>query len=117
MYQNKAIIILRTFTPQEMRQMDDFVLSPFFNKNQKVADLYLVIRDSHPDFDAPVIERQRLFEAVFPGSAYDEQKLRYLLTDLTKLLEEYICWKAVEEEVLFKYHLLLYSYRHWTSRS
>ena len=52
MYQNKAIIILRTFTPQEMRQMDDFVLSPFFNKNQKVADLYLVIRDSHPDFDA-----------------------------------------------------------------
>lgn len=111
MFQNKSIIILKTFTAQEMRQMDEFVASPFFNKNPAVLDLFRLLRDCYPDFDAPVIERRRLHEALFPDQEYDEQKLRYLLTDLTKLIEEYICYKAVEEEELFKYHLLLYSYR------
>ena len=111
MYQNKAIQILKTFSAQEMRQMADFVASPFFNKNETVTLLFGILMECHPDFTAPIIERERLFTAVLGDIPYDEQKLRYLLTDLTKLIEEFICYKAVDEEVLFKYHLLLYSYR------
>ena len=111
MYQNKAIQILKTFSAQEMRQMADFVASPFFNKNETVTLLFGILMECHPDFTAPIIERERLFTAVLGDIPYDEQKLRYLLTDLTKLIEEFICYKAVDEEALFKYHLLLYSYR------
>jgi hypothetical protein len=111
MYQNKSILILKTFSSQEMRQMEDFVLSPFFNKNKTLIELFSVLKECHPAYDAPIVERKKLFSLVFPGLTYEEQKLRYLLTDLTKLLEEFICVKAVDEEVLFKYHLLLYSYR------
>lgn len=112
MYQNKAIQILKTFTAQEMRQFADFVQSPYFNKNERLVRLFDILYECHPAFDAPVIERHNLFKAVFGEDVLlEEQKLRYLLSDLTKLLEEFICVRAVDEEELLKYHLLLYSYR------
>ncbi len=112
MYQNKAIQILKTFTAQEMRQFADFVQSPYFNKNERLVRLFDILYECHPAFDAPVIERHKLFKAVFGEDVLlEEQKLRYLLSDLTKLLEEFICVRAVDEKELLKYHLLLYSYR------
>ena len=112
MYQNKAIQILKTFSAHEIRQFADFVVSPFFNKNETIIRLFDILFDCYPEFDAPIIERTALFKAVYGDDIpIEEQKLRYALSDLTKLLEEYICVKAVDEEELFKYHLLLYSYR------
>ena len=71
MYQNKAIQILKTFSAQEMRQMADFVASPFFNKNETVTLLFGILMECHPDFTAPIIERERLFTAVLGDIPYD----------------------------------------------
>lgn len=111
MFQNKSIVILKTFSPQEIRQFDEFLSSPFFNKNQTLIQAFSIIRGMYPAFDDPNLERTKLFKLIFTGEAYDEQKLRYLMTDLTKQLEEYLCYKAISGEQIFKYHLLLITYR------
>lgn len=111
MFQNKSIVILRTFTQQEIRQFDEFLRSPFFNKNQTIVQLFEKIKPFYPAFDAPELERSALYRLVYGSEDFDEQKLRYLMTDLTKHLEEYLCYKAIQNEELFKLHLLLYSYR------
>ncbi|MEZ5013193.1 MAG: hypothetical protein R2794_02780 [Chitinophagales bacterium] len=111
MFQNKSIGILKTFTNQELRQFDEYLRSPFFNKNQTILQAFELIRSFHPAYDHPDLERTRLFKRIFGVDAYDEQKLRYLMTDLTKQLEEFLCIKAISDEQLFKYHLLLYTYR------
>ena len=106
MFQNKSIVILRTFTNQEMRQFDEYLRSPLFNKNQTVIHAFEVIRQWHPDFEHPNLERTALFGLIYPNEKFDEQKLRYLMTDLTKHLEEFLCHKAISDEQLFKYHLV-----------
>ncbi len=111
MFQNKSIVILKTFTPQEVKQFDEYLNSPFFNKNHTIVQLYGIIKSAYPDFNSPDIERTRLFMLLYGNDAFDEQKLRYLLTDLTKHIEEYLCHKAITDEQLFKYHLLLLTYR------
>lgn len=111
MFQNKSIVILRTFSQQEIRQFDEFLKSPFFNKNQTIVQLYEIIKPFYPNFDAPALERTQLFKLVFGDENFEEQKLRYLMTDLTKQLEEYLCYKAISNEEMFKLHLLLYTYR------
>ncbi len=111
MFQNKSIIILKTFTSQEVRQFDEYLRSPFFNKNQTIIQLFDILKSWYPQFDNPNLERTLLFKLIFGGEGYDEQKLRYLMTDLTKHIEEYLCYKAISEEQIFKYHLLLYTYR------
>lgn len=111
MHQNKSITILKTFSSAEMRQLEDFIASPFFNKSQTAIRVFEVLKEAYPKFDSPVLERNNLFQQIFPDEKYNEQKLRYLLTDLTKLIEEFLCIKAVSDEELFKLHLLLYTYR------
>ncbi|MBC8173871.1 MAG: hypothetical protein H7X71_08200 [Chitinophagales bacterium] len=111
MFQNKSIVILRTFTPQEMRQFDEYLRSPFFNKNQTIVQLFEILKLNYPLFESQNIERTNLYTRVYGSEKFDEQKLRYLMTDLTKHLEEYLCYKAITDEELFKMHLLLYTYR------
>ncbi|MBK7568265.1 MAG: hypothetical protein KBF42_04130 [Chitinophagales bacterium] len=111
MFQNKAIVILRTFTGQEVRLFDDYLRSPFFNKNQTIIQAFDTIKAWHPLYEHPNLERSLLYKLIFKDEVFDEQKLRYLMTDLTKHLEEYLCYKAISEEQIFKYHLLLYTYR------
>lgn len=111
MHQNKSITILKTFQPAELRQFEDFIVSPFFNKNQTVIQIFDFIKEAYPRFDSPQLERTFLYNQIFKNEEYNEQKLRYLLSDLTKLLEEFLCIKAISDEELFKMHLLLYTYR------
>ncbi|MBC8046736.1 MAG: hypothetical protein H7Y00_08075 [Fimbriimonadaceae bacterium] len=111
MFQNKSIAILRTFTQQEMRQFDEFLRSPFFNKNQTIVQLFEKIKPFYPAFETNELERNNLYKLIYGNENYEEQKLRYLMTDLTKQLEEYLCYKAISNEELFKMHLLLYTYR------
>ncbi|MBK9506769.1 MAG: hypothetical protein WBP31_03920 [Chitinophagales bacterium] len=111
MFQNKSIVILRTFTSQEVRQFDEYLRSPFFNKNQTIIQAFDIIKAWFPLFEHPNLERTLLYKLIFNNEQFDEQKLRYLMTDLTKHLEEYLCYKAISEEQIFKYHLLLYTYR------
>ncbi len=111
MFQNKSIIILKTLTPQELRQFDDYLRSPFFNKNQIVIQAFETLKAMYPAFENLNLERTKLFKLIYDDEQFDEQKLRYLMTDLTKHLEEYLCYKAIADEQLFKYHLLLLTYR------
>ena len=111
MFQNKSIVILKTFTPQEIRQFDEYLRSPFFNKSQVIVQVYDIIKGMYPAFDNQNLERTQLFKLLYGDETFDEQKLRYLMTDLTKHIEEYLCYKAIGDEQLFKFHLLLYTYR------
>lgn len=102
---------MRTLSQQEMRQLDEFLYSPFFNKNQTIQSLFEILKQYYPLFESPEIERTKLFKSIYGDESYEEQKLRYLMTDLTKHIEEYLCYKAINGEELFKMHLLLYTYR------
>lgn len=111
MHQNKSISILKTFSSGEIRQFEDFVNSPYYNKNSQVSKAFEIIKESYPKFEASQLDRNILFAKIFPEETYNEQKLRYLLTDLTKIIEEFLCVRAIADEELFKLHLLLYTYR------
>ncbi len=90
MYKSKPILILKTFTNKELKRLGEYVGSPFFNKNQKVIDLFLLLKKYHPDYEGLGLQRERIFKKLFGRIKYDEQKLRYLMSDLTKLIEGFL---------------------------
>ncbi|MEZ4773974.1 MAG: hypothetical protein R3D00_12385 [Bacteroidia bacterium] len=96
MHQTKLIRLLKTFSAWEIRAFDDFVRSPFFNKNPSVTRLWQLTKEFAPAFDQPELERKLVFTVIFPKEAFDEQKLRYLMTDLTRLIENFWVYKYRE---------------------
>jgi len=111
MYKSKPIIILRAFSPQELKEFEKFIQSPYFNKNETLTQLFQLLKKEYPDFTRPGVERERLFFKLYQSRDFDESKLRYAFSDLSKLLEKYIMLKELEKSKVQQNHLLLEFYR------
>lgn len=111
MQKSKLISILGNLTNREIKWFDAYIQSPFFNKNKKVVMLFKALKKYHPDYPDDKVEMDKIYPKVFPGSRkLDEQKLRYVMTDLTKLLEDYIAFIVFNDNEIYKKSLLLNAY-------
>ena len=90
-----------------MRELSEYVSSPFFNKNEDVALLIGYLRKIAPAFSLKKLQRESVYKSIFPKKAYDEKHLNYLMSFLLKLAEQYLgLCKYQEKEHLANYHIL-----------
>jgi len=111
MYKSKPVAILKTFTSKDFRKFDEYVLSPFFNKDDKVSTLYRILKAAHPNYTSKAINRTKVFPKIFPKLSFNEQKLRYVMSALTKLLEDFLAYKMFKENDGVTSRYLLTAYR------
>lgn len=109
MINSKPVIILKTFTAREFNAFEKLVYSPFFNVNDDVKSLFIELKKLFPAFDDKQTGKKEIFRMLFPGKRFNEQKLRYVMTDLTRLIEEFLVQKQFAENDTLKKHLLLQS--------
>lgn len=98
MYKSKPVIILSTFSKRELKLFEEYILSPFFNKKAEVITLFNLLKKQYPHFKEQQLEKQKIFKKVFPKLAFKEQKLRYLMSDLTKLLESFLAYQEYNQQ-------------------
>jgi hypothetical protein len=107
MHKSKLISVLRTLSNKELKWFDTFINSPFFNKNEKVIGLFSILKKLHPEYPDQKVAMETIFPKLFPKEKMDEQKLRYVMTDLTRLLEDYLSFQEFDSDEIYKKHLLL----------
>lgn len=100
MQKNKLIIALRKLKPEETAAFRDFVASPFYNKRTALLDLLDYLMGFAPSFSGSGISKLKVYQAIFPEEPYDDKQLRYHLSWLNKLLEQFwlVQQQAGEEE-------------------
>lgn len=97
---SKTSYYVNALGPSERKELLDYISSPFFNRNKAVIKLYReLLKDTEPD-------DRKVYEKV-SGKKYDEQKLRYLLSDLNLLIEDYFSLKKWDRDVFLKRQLLI----------
>jgi len=72
--------LLSNFSPSELKQFQEYVYSPFFNKNEKVKRLCDHLIDHELD-----IEKEKAYLIVFHQSDYQELRLNNVISDLLQL--------------------------------
>lgn len=110
MNRSKLIRLLKTLTPWEWHSLSDYVHSPYFNKHPKVLQLFQHLRDTQPDWQTDPPTMEATHTVVFPDEPYHHQQLRYVMTDLTRLLENWLVDKQMNERSWLSSHFLLRSY-------
>jgi len=110
---SKLIDILMALTNKEMRPLSEFVASPFFNKKEKVIQLFEYLKKYHPGFEP--IYRTTLYQYLFPENSRTNnaplndkewKQLRDEMSDLVKLVQEYLLYEEQKKnEVRQKYEL------------
>jgi hypothetical protein len=96
MQKSKPIRILQSLSAWELKSLDEYIRSPFFNKNKRVLEAWEFIYGFAPDFIDKRLTMESCFGAVFPEETFQAQKLRYLMTDLTRLIEGFLVYQSQE---------------------
>ena len=92
----KAIEMLKALSIWELKAMEKFVQSPFHNPNAQVTALFNNLNTYYPDFQTNAISYASLSCKLFHSKRPDVPKFRHLLTELTRLLENFYCQLALE---------------------
>ena len=97
MAQSKIIQYISTLPPKKQERFRQFVYSPYFNQHHKTRELLdILLRQLKRK--KPKTSKEQLFELLFPGNPYDEQKLFNVLSYLKKMYQKFLACEFLEEE-------------------
>jgi len=104
---SSLLAVLSSFTSNEIREFDDFILSPYFNKNQGVIKLYSYLKKQWPAFDEQKVSKKNVFKKLFPETAYNDGFTRTLMFALLKLAEDFLAYREIKSRgAYFRVNLL-----------
>lgn len=90
MLKSSLLEIIRTFSPKELTKFEDMVISPYFNKNKNLVNLFNVIKPYAPVFEDQNLEKERVWNKMFHDRKYNYGIMKNIIHDLTKLSEKFI---------------------------
>lgn len=103
MQNTRLILLLKTFSPSEMKEFKDFVSSPVFNKNKNVIRLQEVLRKFYPEFINSKLTDEKIFEMIFPGEKYNYFKIKNISSDLFVLGKEFLIFLYQKNNDIYNY--------------
>ncbi|MBS1519257.1 MAG: hypothetical protein JSS91_14325 [Bacteroidetes bacterium] len=96
MLNSTLLIILRTFREEEIRRFDDFVRSPYFNKNTNVIKLYAIVKKYFPDLKSEYLNREKIWKELFQEKSFNYGIMKNLIYELQKLIEKFLSYSVYE---------------------
>lgn len=116
MVNNKLLTLLETLSKYELNRLRKYLVSPFFNDNQRIVMLYDLLDKRLRDAKGSISTKEDWLEFVhlawnkiFENKDYDDVKFRRLCSDLTKLSQDFIGYKEYELQPLTQYNHILTS--------
>ncbi len=97
--QSKIIRYVLALSQRDRERFHQFVSSPYFNQHEKTQELLEIIL-ANAEQEKNVPEREALFEQLFPGQAYDEQRLHNVMSYLKRLYHRFLAQQFFEAQPL-----------------
>lgn len=110
MQKSKLLRSLGILNEEEMHCLLPFLQSPYFNNNTNVIRLYKLLYRYYPDFSSAKLDKEKVFQKLYPGKAYAHQQLLNLMSEFNKLLERFLIIRQLDHQLLLKQKLLLEAY-------
>jgi len=111
MYQSKLIHILEHLSKSDLKKIKKFLSATDNKKKNSVLELFNHSIKKYPNFEGPHIDRNKAFSVLFKGEKFNDAQLRYVMTDLTKLLEQYLIYSEAYENESTKLDMLSRAFR------
>lgn len=111
MLQTKLLRLLKKLDAGEFKGFHRFLQSPVFNTNTRVIALYELLKKHYPAFDSPKLVREKVYAKLYPKKKYSYQQFANLLSEFTRLTEEYFTHLAFKADTFQRRKLLAQSYR------
>lgn len=105
MHSSNLIKLLKCLDKREMTQLGKFLNSPYHNSNKVATDLFEVLKKDHPNYQNKNLFKPTVFKKIFPAKKYDEKRINKKISELNKLINEFIVIQKFKEKEHLR-HLL-----------
>lgn len=100
--------LLKKLSTRERTKFQEYIASPFFNKNEKIRQLGQLLLDFAPNFSTAQIDKKVIYQKIYGKKlTYNELRLNNLISDLVHLLYDYLAYLQLEARETQKKALLL----------
>lgn len=107
MKDRKVISALSSLSVYELNSFSKYVHSPYFNANEQVIHLFSIIERAIKKGKIVELDPNQIWAIIFPGKAYQNQKILKLSSDLLNLFEDFIAQKEFDQSESLKANLKL----------
>ena len=88
--------VFRNLRRDDLKEIALFLGSGFNNRSHLKHDvirLFSILSDAYPEFSPDILDKNTVYEFLFPGSPAIKGKLEKITSELNKLIREYLLWK------------------------
>ncbi|MGB0861660.1 MAG: hypothetical protein ACPGXZ_02030 [Saprospiraceae bacterium] len=97
MNKTHLVKIMQTLDGKELKNFEEWVFSPFFNKNEKLKTLCKAILKYAPDFNHPHFTKEKLYYKVTKKEKYSSASFNNLVSDLLQLLFQFLSYQNFQK--------------------
>ncbi len=98
-WDDKVVELIRSFSGAELNRFGKFLLSPYFNENERISEMFSVLAD-YVRQDMRHARRTDAWKRVFGNKPFEEQKYRRICSDLTKLAYRFLSVETLEKDAI-----------------
>lgn len=110
MQNSHLIVVLKTFSKKEGRDLQKWLESPAHNQREDVITLLeYLFTNGHLESDKH-LKKEKIYSKIFPGEPFDDAKLRQTMHFLLKTVEEFLIYQEFQENVTYHKVLLASNY-------
>lgn len=103
MIENSTIQILRTFSDEELLLFEEFLNTPFYNKNTKVIQLFELLKEYHPGYSDKKLTKESLFRSLIGRKVkFKESYIRNLFSDLNLMAEKFLQYNLITKDCTYE---------------
>lgn len=100
MNSSKLYSILEHFNKYEQNRLRKYLLSPYFNKNQTLVELFEVLIKNINSKNPKDLSKELIWKKLYGSEKYDDVRFRKYFSDLLKLVEGFLAQQVYEENPL-----------------
>jgi hypothetical protein len=93
MFNSSLVEILRTLSSSEISDFNNYIRSPYFNRNKNVIGLFSCLKKYHPSYTNKNLVKENVYEKVFNSGKYNKGLMATTIFHLSGHLEDWMAYK------------------------
>ena len=111
MQDSRLLIIFQQLSTKEIRALDKFVQSPFYNQRKDVILLFQYLRHWRQNESIISTHKPVVYSHIFPKIPYDEKKIRYTMSFLYQSIKDFLAIQTFRANKIDQQLAVIQSFR------
>jgi len=87
---SKLVQLIQTLTPKELRELKNWLASPWSKNSKYYLPFYKIIAKAAPSFTSDTLIKKRVYKSLYGEGPYQEGIFNNLIRALTKEVQQYL---------------------------